>query len=213
MILLLCDNVHVYHDIFACDPSGHFYKVNVPVVVTQAPRSNRVFPQHAAQQAPPAPPQPQPAPNKTNPTVHQVPTQTSNLEPVLTDSSTAVTVAQAGQQMLEPPAPVDEGPQAPVPQPAKPPPLPPPVTPQTVPESPGEFTLEGIEFSPQPEPNLKQEQGQLLVSEVGEESSNGLDTPEKGVKEETPDGLPVSDSTAFASLGSQLDEAIKVSYM
>lgn len=87
------------------------------------------------------------------------------------------------------------------------------MTPQAVPESPGEFTLEGIEFSPQPELNLKQEHSQLLASEVGEESSNGLDTPEKEVKEETPDGLPVSDNTAFASLGSQLDEAIKVNYI
>ena len=58
------------HRDFVCSTSGHFYKVNVPVVVTQAPRANRVFPQPAAQQqqAPPAPPKPQPAPGKAHTT-------------------------------------------------------------------------------------------------------------------------------------------------
>ncbi|XP_062375610.1 TFIIA-alpha and beta-like factor [Sardina pilchardus] len=209
--------VHIPAGVTLQTASGHFYKVNVPVVVTQAPRSNRVFTQPAAQRAPPRPPPPQPAPSQARPTIQQAPAQTSNSEPTPAASSSTASgpqpdgsVAQADQPPpKEPPAPVDETPQAPVPQSVPPPP---PVTPQPVPESPGDFTLEGIDFSPHPEGTLKQEQGQLPACEVGEgaSNSNSLDTPEKEVKEEAPDGLPVSDGTAFFSLGSQLDEAIKM---
>ncbi|XP_076141910.1 TFIIA-alpha and beta-like factor [Alosa pseudoharengus] len=203
--------VHIPAGVTLQTASGHFYKVNVPVVVTQAPRSNRVFTQPAAQRAPPRLPPPQPDPSQARPTIQQAPTQTSNPEstPAASSSTASGTQpdGQASQPQQEPPAPVDDIQQAPVPQSAPPPP---PVSPQPVPESPGDFTLEGIEFSPHPEGILKQEQGQLLACEVGEGASNSLDTPEKEVKEEAPDGLPVSDGTAFSSLGSQLDEAIKM---
>ncbi|XP_031434928.1 stonin-1 [Clupea harengus] len=245
--------VHIPAGVTLQTASGHFYKVNVPVVVTQAPRANRVFPQPAAQQqqAPPAPPKPQPAPGKahtttiTITTTRQAPIQTSNKMAALPTSTAPVpqpngSATQAGQQPQnpqkpqkpqKPPAPVGQSLAAPVPHPAPLPPVPlqpavplqPPVPPQAVPESPGDFTLDGIEFSPHgleapftPSPgvHIKQEQGPPPIgSKAGEGIGAAVDTPDKEVKEEAPDGLPVSDGTAFSSLGSQLDEAIKMELM
>ncbi|KAL2083008.1 hypothetical protein ACEWY4_020781 [Coilia grayii] len=201
--------VHIPAGVTLQTASGHLYKVNVPVVVTQATRSNRTLPQAAVQKASAPSPTPHPAPNQPHTAIQQVPIQTpdqealpnapSNVsEPEPEDSAT-----QIDQQAPEAPAPVSQS-------------VPAASTTQPVAESPGEFTLDDVDFSPYlpetglnlcPEVDVKQEQEPLPSCQMAM-AGDTPDTPE--VKEETADEFPVCDVSAFASLGIQLDEAIRM---
>uniref|UniRef100_A0AAY4CYX0 Uncharacterized protein n=1 Tax=Denticeps clupeoides TaxID=299321 RepID=A0AAY4CYX0_9TELE len=136
--------VHIPAGVTLQTASGHFYKVNVPVVVTQGPGGNRATSQPKVQAVQPAafkPPPPQ----------------------------TAAAPSKPPGQSEEP----------------RPPTAP-------VPDSPGEFTLEGIEFSPQPlDMSLqtppagcpagtpaKSEETRLLGPEVEEDAEKAAPVPD-----------------------------------
>ncbi|XP_063047130.1 TFIIA-alpha and beta-like factor isoform X2 [Engraulis encrasicolus] len=104
--------VHIPAGVTLQTASGHFYKVNVPVVVTQAPRANRVVNQASAVQkaaAPPATPRPQPASTQPPPTAPAPATQPSprQLAPTGQDTAPASAApassadAQSGQRSAQ----------------------------------------------------------------------------------------------------------------
>ncbi|XP_028844335.1 TFIIA-alpha and beta-like factor [Denticeps clupeoides] len=146
--------VHIPAGVTLQTASGHFYKVNVPVVVTQGPGGNRATSQPKVQAVQPAafkPPPPQ----------------------------TAAAPSKPPGQSEEP----------------RPPTAP-------VPDSPGEFTLEGIEFSPQPlDMSLQTPPAGCPAGTPAKSEETRLLGPE--VEEDAEKAAPVPD------LDSPLEEAIK----
>ncbi|XP_036439319.1 TFIIA-alpha and beta-like factor [Colossoma macropomum] len=136
--------VHIPAGVTLQTASGHLYKVNVPVMVTQAPSCQRV----SAQANKPLEEQR----NLPTAIIHNIPTQVTGLcpqtLPVPQASRTVLPSHHQSQLPQHPNIPLDQSIQPPVP-----------VTPepsinhqpsQSPLESPSEFTLDGIEFSPQP---------------------------------------------------------------
>ncbi|KAG5831356.1 hypothetical protein ANANG_G00302890 [Anguilla anguilla] len=113
--------------------SGHLYKVNVPVMVTQAPGANRILSQPVQHMLDPREP---PAPQRVLPPPSCMPRPlSSSLRSLSLSSSSSSRFSRTS-----------------APGPSPPPRAPPAVVqaPVLPPESPGDdqFTLEGIEFSP-----------------------------------------------------------------
>ncbi|KAL6466481.1 hypothetical protein MHYP_G00242850 [Metynnis hypsauchen] len=136
--------VHIPAGVTLQTASGHLYKVNVPVMVTQAPNCQRV----SAQANKPLGEQR----NMTTTITHNIPAQMTGLcpqtLPVPQVSQPVLPSLRQSQLPQHPNIPLDQSSQPPVP-----------VTPepsinyhpsQSPLESPSEFTLDGIEFSPQP---------------------------------------------------------------
>ncbi|KAG9344470.1 hypothetical protein JZ751_011140, partial [Albula glossodonta] len=124
--------------------SGHLYKVNVPVMVTQGPGASRILSQPVQNILEPREP---PAPQRAvaSSILHNVPSQVTDLYPPPVPA----------WPVLHPPEVQQQQQQALMNQraPSDPPAAPPPTSQQTPllpPESPSDqFTLDGIEFSPQ----------------------------------------------------------------
>ncbi|XP_035256519.1 TFIIA-alpha and beta-like factor isoform X1 [Anguilla anguilla] len=134
--------------------SGHLYKVNVPVMVTQAPGANRILSQPVQHMLDPREP---PAPQRVLPPtiLHASPPQVKDLYAPPPSAGPLLRPPVAQQQ---PPQPQPQQQQQvlqnqcarPLPPAAAPPPPAVVQAPVLPPESPGDdqFTLEGIEFSP-----------------------------------------------------------------
>ncbi|XP_072526857.1 TFIIA-alpha and beta-like factor [Salminus brasiliensis] len=138
--------VHIPAGVTLQTASGHLYKVNVPVMVTQAPGCQRV----SAQANQPFVEQR----NVSTAIIHNIPAQVTGpcpqTQPVTQTSKPALPPHQQSQKQLlhHPSIPLNQNtqPQAPV----TPEPSINQQSSQSPSESPSEFTLDGIEFSPQP---------------------------------------------------------------
>ncbi|XP_066517313.1 TFIIA-alpha and beta-like factor isoform X2 [Hoplias malabaricus] len=130
--------VHIPAGVTLQTASGHLYKVNVPVMVTQAPACQRV-PAHANQ----------PLVDQRT-VIRNVLAPCSQTLPVPQASQPAMPPHQQSQKQLsqQPAIPLDQSTQPTVP--LTPEPSANPQSSQSPPESPSDFTLDGIEFSPQP---------------------------------------------------------------
>nr|XP_023676912.1 TFIIA-alpha and beta-like factor [Paramormyrops kingsleyae] len=192
--------------------SGHLYKVNVPVMVTQAPASNRILPQpiqHVMEPREQVAPQgavasvapsavlqtiPPPAADTYTPAAPST-TLLHPSEPQPVPHQQHLFLGQGGA--LQPPGALQ--PQLTLPAVPQPPPLPTPAP--VTPDSPGddEFTLDGIEFSPQP---LDMSQPSPFAAQLssGQACGGQLGAGREEVGQDGGGSLPVNAGEAKAQL-------------
>ncbi|KAL4641221.1 stonin-1 [Arapaima gigas] len=131
--------------------SGHLYKVNVPVMVTQAPGGHRILSQpiqHVLEQREPSAPQRATA---TSTVLQTIPPPINDLYPPSESAGPPLRSAEPQPLACQQQLPLGQCASTELPV-TQPPTVHKPVQPEAPPDSPNDsqFTLDGIEFSPQP---------------------------------------------------------------